>query len=183
MSDMRGKVWAFVAMAAVLGACGDDDPSGPDEPDLTREDVAGEYTLVTLSFDPSGSLPAANLLDRIDFAEVPSLIVAANEDSLQLVFRVNGELLRIVPGGYDLRDDGITAELQNALVPAEILMPRTLLYDYNELQGTLRFSGAMSADTTRLFELVPEWSGEPVTDPLPGVLTVVFDRDGENDQL
>ena len=179
---MRGKVWALVAMTVVLGACGDDDdPSGPDDPDLTRADVAGEYELVTLSFDPVGSLPAANLLQRIDFAEVPSLIVAANEDSLQLVFRINGELLRIVPGGYDLDDEGLTAELSTAVTPAEILMPRTIDYTFDEDDETLHFQGSMAADTARLFELVPEWSGEPVTDPLPGILTVTFDRDPDGD--
>ena len=174
---MRGKVWALVAAVAFIGACGDDDPSDPDEPDLTREDVAGEYEMVTMSFDPNGSLPAVSLLDSIDFAEIPRLIVAENEDSLQLIFRIDGSLLRIVQGGYELGDEGLTAELANAVVPGEILLPRTLEYEFSETQGVLHFSGTMEADTARLFDLVPAWSGEPVTDPLPGTLTVTFERD------
>ena len=174
---MRGKVWALVAAVAVLGACGDDDPSDPDEPDLTRADVAGEYQMVTMTFDPNGSLPAVSLLDSIDFAETPRLILAANEDSLQLIFRIDGSLLRIVQGGYDLGDEDVTVELSNAVVPGEILLPQDLVYGFSEADGALYFEGAMVADTARLFELVPEWSGEPVTDPLPGTLTVTFDRD------
>jgi hypothetical protein len=43
--------------------------------------------------------------------------------------------------------------------------------------GTLSFEGQIQADTVRLFILVPEFSGEPVTNPLPGELIVTFTRE------
>ena len=173
---MTRRSWpAVVVLAMALGAC-DDDPSRPDDPDLTRADVAGVYDMTELSFDPQGSLPSVNLLARVSAAQVPELIVAADEDSLQLVFRLEGSLLRVVRGSYDLGDDGISVELANATEPAEILIPRDLAYAFDEQAETLRFSGTISADTTRLFTLVPEWSGEPVTNPLPGTLSVTFTR-------
>jgi len=176
---LKDTSWALLFCAAGLAACGDDGgPTGSNDPDLTRADVAGQYEMTVLTFDPQGSgLAEEDLLARVDFAHVPELIVAANEDSLQLVFRIEGSLLRIVPGTYDLGDDGITAELDNATVPGELLLPQDIAYLFDEEGGTLHFSGTIQADTARLFELVPEWSGEPVTDPLPGTLTVTFTRD------
>ena len=175
---MRGKVWALVAGAALLGACGDDDPSRPDDPDLTRAEVAGQYEMTALTFDPQGSsLALVDLLERLDAANLPELIISSNEDSLQLVFRDPvGGLARIVPGGYDLNDTSIDVELANATDPAKLLLPRNMELFYDEDDETLRFVGAVSADTARLFDLVPEWSGEPVTNPLPGTLSVTFTR-------
>ena len=175
---MNRRIWpAVVGLAIAFAACGDDDPSGPDNPDLTRADVAGVYNMTELSFDPNGSLPLVNLLTRGSAAQVPELIVAADRDSLQLVFRLEGSLLRVVRGSYDLDDDGISVELVNAAEPAEILIPRNLDYLFDDEAETLRFSGAITADTTRLFTLVPEWSGEPVINPLPGTLSVTFTRE------
>ena len=176
---LRNKVWAVVAAAAVLGACGDDDPSGTDDPDLTRADVAGQYEMTRLTFDPQGSLPLVDLLERLDESNLPELVVASNEDSLQLLFRDPvGGLARIVPGGYDLNDESIDVELANSTDPAKLLIPSDIefVFDEDEGEATLSFVGAVSADTTRLFDLVPEWSGEPVTNPLPGTLSITFER-------
>lgn len=173
---MKQKVWALVAAAALLAACGDDDPADPDEPDLTRADVEGQYVITELSFDPQGSLPLTDLLTRVDFAETPELILSATDDSLQLIFRIEGDLLRVIEGEYDLGDTGLTVELDNALEPGEILLPRVTNYFFDEESATLSFNGTIQADTVRLFELVPEWSGEPVANPLPGTLRVTFDR-------
>ena len=57
-----------------------------------------------------------------------------------------------------------------------LLLPRTLAYLFDDASETLYFVGSISADTTKLFALVPEWSEEPVTNPLPGVLEVEFTR-------
>ena len=174
---IRSKVWALVAGAVMLGACGDDDGSGPGTPDLTRADVAGQYEMTQLTFDPQGSLPVVDLLARLDPANLPELLVSSTRDSLQLLFRdPDGGLARIVPGGYDLGDTSIDIELSNATDPAKLLMPRELRLSFDEEAGTLGFVGSVSADTTRLFDLVPEWSGEPVTNPLPGTLSVTFTR-------
>ena len=174
---MSGKVWALVAGAMMLGACGDDDPSRPDDPDLTRADVAGQYEMTQLTFDPQGSLPVVNLLERLDSANLPELVIASNEDSLQLLFRDPvGGLARIVPGGYDLNDTSIDVALANSTDPAKLLIPRDIELFFDEDDETLMFVGAVPADTTRLFDLVPEWSGEPVTNPLPGILSVTFQR-------
>lgn len=175
---MRSKVWALVAGALFVGACGDDDSSGPDEPDLTRADVAGQYEMTQLAFDPQGSLPEVDLLERLDPVNLPDLILASNEDSLQLVFRdPDGGLVRTVPGGYDLGDTSVDVELVNAAEPAKLLLPSSVRYQFDADAETLSFTGAIQADTTRLFVLVPEWSGEPVTNPLPGTLKVTFTRD------
>ena len=179
---MKSKVWALVAAAALLGACGDDDPSEPDDPDLTRADVEGQYVISELSFDPQGSgLGLADLLDRIDFAVSPEMILSATDDSVQLIFRIEGDLLRVIEGEYDLGDTDVTVELDNALEPGEILIPRVTTYFFNEETETLTFNGTFQADTTRLFELVPEWSGEPVANPLPGALRITFERVGGDD--
>ena len=168
----------LVGVAALLGACGDDDPSRPDEPDLTRADVAGQYAMTLLTFDPQGSLPLVDLLARLDSANLPELIIASNEDSLQLVFRDPvGGLVRTVPGGYDLGDTGIAVDLANSTEAAKLLLRSDMNYFFDESDETLAFTGSVSADTARLFALVPEWSGEPVTSPLPGTLSVVFTRD------
>lgn len=175
---MRGKISAVLASAVVLGACGDDDPVRVDEPDLTRAEVAGQYLMTALAFDPQGSLSNVELLDSLDLANLPELVVASNEDSLQLVFRDPvGGLVRTVPGSYDLGDTGISVELSNSTEPAKLLLPRTIAYEFDATAETLSFSGDIDADTTRLFVLAPEWSGEPVTNPLPGVLTVIFTRE------
>ena len=175
---MRGRVWAMVAAATLLGACGDDDdPSRPDEPDLTRADVAGQYEMTSLTFDPQGSLPLVNLLERLDSANLPELVIASNEDSLQLVFRDPvGGLVRTVPGGYDLRDTSIEVEFVSGIEPAKLLLPAELHLAFDGVAETLATARLISADTTRLFALVPEWSGEPVTNPLPGSLSVTFQR-------
>ena len=174
----RGIGWTIAASALLLGACGDDDPSRPDEPDLTRADVAGQYEMTELAFDPQGSLTEVDLLERLDAANLPDFIVASNEDSLQLVFRdPDGGLVRTVPGSYELADRWIDVELANAVEPAKLLLPREIRLTFDSIAGTLSFEGTIQADTTRLFVLVPEWSGEPVTNPLPGLLTVTFTRD------
>ena len=167
----------MVALAVTLAACGDDDPVDHDDPDLTRADVEGQYVITELSFDPQGSgLGLEDLLARVDFAETPDLILSASDDSAQLIFRIDGELLRVIEGEYDLGDTGVTVELDNALEPGEILLPRVTAYFFDEEAGTLSFNGTIQADTARLFELVPEWSGEPVANPLPGTLRVTFER-------
>ena len=174
---MREKVWALAAMASLLVACGGDDPSDPDDPDLSRSDVAGEYLLTELSFDPQGSaLPLVDLLARIDFAETPELVLRATDDSTQLSFQIAGDLERDIEGEYDLGDTSVTIELDNALEPGEILLPRIASYAFDEDDETLTFNGSFQADTVRLFELVTEWSGEPVNNPLPGTLRVTFER-------
>lgn len=176
---MRGKVWALVAGALVMGACGDDDPSRPDEPDLTRADVAGQYEMTQLSFDPQGSLPEVDLLARLDNSDLPDLRLYSTEDSVQLVF-IDPEddvALRIVPGTYDLGDEDVTIQLESSLDASRLLLPPQLRYGFDPENETLAFTGTIQADTTRLFALVPEWSGEPVTNPLPGTLSVRFARE------
>lgn len=169
--------WIAVLVLAVgLAGCGDGDGSGPDLPDLTRGDVAGQYEMTSLTFDPQGSLDQVDLLERLDPQNLPELVVASNKDSLQLIYREPGGLFRAVAGSYVLGDDGITVTLSNSTEPAELLLPRILAYDFDASAETLSFSGAVSADTTRLFALVPEWSGEPVTNPLPGTLGVTWTR-------
>ncbi|HUF13215.1 MAG TPA: hypothetical protein VMN78_08955 [Longimicrobiales bacterium] len=175
---MTIRGWAPVlAMAGVLAGCGDDDGTDPDLPDLTRADVAGVYDMTRLTFDPQGSLPLVDLLDRLDPTDLPDLRISSTEDSLQLTFTdPDGGLLRIVDGSYQLRDDGILVSLEDSPDPAKLLLPRHIEYAFDENEETLAFTGAVSADTARLFVLVPEWSGEPVTSPLPGTLGVTFRR-------
>lgn len=175
---MRGKVWALVAGACIVGACGDDDPNRPDDPDLTRADVAGQYEMTELSFDPQGSLPEMDLLARLDNSDLPDLRLYSTQDSVQLVF-IDPEddvALRIVPGTYELGDEDVTIELQSSLDASRLLLPAALRYGFDASSETLSFTGTIQADTTRLFALVPEWSGEPVTNPLPGILSVRFAR-------
>lgn len=168
---------ALVALASLAAACGGDDGTGPRAPLLTRADVAGQYELVALSFDPQGTLPQKDLLARLDSVNVPQLVVSSAKDSLQLVFRdPNGGLFITEPGSYRLGDTGITVTFKSSTEPAKLLLPRTFTLGYSEEEADLAFAGTIQADTARLFELVPEFSGEPVTNPLPGSLQVVFHR-------
>jgi|GEM_PF-514749 len=177
---MTRRMAGTAALAALVlfgSACDDDDPARVDVPDLTRADVAGVYDMTILTFDPQGlGLPEADMLARLDPGTVPQLVVAANEDSLQLVFRRPGELVRTVAGSYRLGDTSIEVRFANSTEPGLILLPQTFDLNFDETEGELWYAAPVPVDTTRLFELVDEWSGEPVTNPLPGQLEVVFDR-------
>lgn len=173
-----GSAVLALVMGVGLAACGDDDGTGPRQPDLTRAEVAGQYEMTALSFDPPGSLGPADILERLEQQDVPTrLVVSATKDSLQLIFEdpVDG-LIRPVPGGYRLGDTGISATFSSAAEPAKLLLPRTLSLTYSEEPGTLSFTGSVTAQTERLFELVPEWSEEPWTSTVNGQLQVVFTR-------
>lgn len=170
--------WPVLMMALTAVACGDDDGSGPNVPDLTRADVAGIYEMSRLTFDPNGSAFAqVDVLDRLDANDLPELRVSPTKDSLQLVFTDPQDILqRDVPGSYTLGDDRITIHLSNSAEPAKLLLPQNFALRFDETTETLLFDGAVEADTSHLFFLVPEWSGNPVDDPLPGTLGVTFQR-------
>lgn len=162
---------ALAVLAPALSACGGDDPT---EPGIDPELVAGIYTPTVLGFDPQGSLQEVNLLDGIGQEIVPFLSVATNR-SFQFLFIDNQTKEVVVASGtYETLTGGIRLTFKNATDARRLLLPTTLDLSFDELAGTLSFTGDVSAPRARLFELVPEWANEPLADPVPGTLTVEF---------
>ncbi|MFW6040171.1 MAG: hypothetical protein ACOC9N_03755 [Gemmatimonadota bacterium] len=170
-SALGGFGVAAVLVGALAAACGDD----PTEPAATCDGTAaGVYDPTTLAFDVNGNLPERDILARIDPALVPRLVVD-RVGGFQLVF------LDPETGGATLADgvcrtieDGIELTFDDPASAQRILLPSRLPLEYDADAGILSFQGAVSVSRERLRALVPEFAGEPLSDPVPGRLTVIF---------
>jgi hypothetical protein len=164
-----------LALAAGAGACGDDDD--PVGPDLLDEDlVVGTYNYETLSFDVAGqTFGAYDLLQSLNLEPSSHFLVIANDGTAQLAFQ-NPETgaLQVANASYDMTEDGVRIRFQNSTLPAQLLIPQTVELRYNVESKRLSFVDDLSVSLARLVELAPELEGEPLDDPVPGTLTVVF---------
>jgi hypothetical protein len=178
--DSRGKlggrtVGAALALALMVGAaaCGGDD----DITDLNLLDpelVVGTYDPTTLTFDVAGqTFGEYDLLAGLQTDEVPPLLVISNDGVAQLVFLdpATGRF-EIGEGSYTMLEDGVRIAFASAGAPGRLLLPQTLDLVYDS--GQLSFTGEIQAPLDRLVSLVPELDGEPLSDPVGGVLSVVF---------
>lgn len=165
------KVLALLLVTALPIACDDDD--GPVAPNL---DVRGNYALAELSFDPQGSLPAVDLLARIQ-TTVPRLVLATNRRA-QLVYEdLSTGLVTTADASYEITIAGdvrVTFE-QGSLYRGSFLS-RVMTFTFTEQPRTLTFNGTSpdGIDLDRLLRLVPEWREEQLFDPVPGTLRVVY---------
>lgn len=136
---------AFALLA--LAACDGDGGSGSDR--LTRDDVAGTYTICALRFTPSQTaLPVADLMTAVIDPSppagklAPSLTLAPDADRFQLAYtrRSNG-FTQLLTNEVDYGRRSATLELaseEGTTVQRELLLPEGALeLDYDE--ATRRF--------------------------------------------
>ncbi len=168
---------AAVLLSPVLAACGDS--TGPT---VARADVEGVYTLSTLNFDPSGSLPQVDIRARMISQGVTPGLNLASDNSAQLYFRdpSTGSFIT-VNGTYSTTADGARIVWNKDSSYTLFLVPRTLTLKYTPADSsasgekTLSFSGAVQeVSRDRLIQLVPEFQDEQLFDPVPGTLTMTF---------
>ena len=182
MKRDRSRGWdrarmAMALIAALLGgACGDD--GGTTEPPLDLDAVQGLYSIATLTFDPQGSAPAADVLSALEAAGTSPTLNIGLTGEFQLFFRdpVTGNV-RTLEGAVE--GVGDTAELVFATrTDADLfLFPLRLPLTFDGVEETLSFSGQAEVSRSRLQSLFPDlYAEEQLFDPTPGILTVVFER-------
>jgi len=171
---MRWRVALLAVMMAAIAACGDSTA----EPTVSRSDVAGTYDLTVLKFDPAGAeLQERSLLPLLPPADRPEFNVSPLGNTAQLVFRDPATNFVTIAGAtYRLREFGIEVTFDNATDAARILLPRRVNLSLDATTSTLQYSGEASVPLARLQQLVREWADLPLTDPVPGVLTVAFTK-------
>lgn len=157
-----------------LAACGDDDPVDLNLLDV--ELVVGTYDPTTLTFDVAGpTFGEYDLLAGLQTDEVPPLLVISADGVAQLVFlNPSSGRFEIGEGSYVMLEDGVRIAFVSSSAPGRLLLPQTLDLVYNETSGVLSFSGEIQAPLARLVTLVPALDGEPLSDPVGGVLAVEF---------
>ena len=159
-----------------LAGCDDDDPTDLEDL-LDQELVVGTYDYQTLAFDVSGqTFGEYDLLDATQLDPSTHFLIIANDGTVDLAFQdpASGGL-EIAGGDYEMLEDGLRITFDNAGLPGRLLIPQTLELTYDDESGELSFVGDVPAARTRLVELVPELEDEPLGDPVPGSLTVVFE--------
>jgi hypothetical protein len=166
------KALPFVLAAAFLCGC---DDSGPTAPDI---DVRGSYTLTELSFDPQGSLPAMNLVNRITQTTIPRLVLATNNRAQLVAEDPATGLITTANASFTVIDSThvrVTFD-QGSTMHQSIFLSQRMTFTYDPATRSLTFDGA-SPDgiaRARLLQAVPEWQQEQLLDPVPGTLHVAF---------
>lgn len=158
----------MVAVAAVLGGCGGD-PSTP-----SRPEVAGNYRMTQLAFDPQGVLPQVDVLARLG-ESAPRLVLAPGGQA-QLIFEDPATgLITTATGRYTTPQGGVRVDFGEGAAHRGVLLSRRMTFTG---QGTITFDGEApdGAPRARLVQLIPEWAGEQLLDPVPGRLSVTFTR-------
>ena len=174
----RSRTGALVVVGALavtgLVACDDDGPSGPTTIDLAA--VAGLYQPISITFDPQGSAPAADVLEAIN--EVEPQLNISNTANFQIPHRnpVDGNY-RLLEGTVETTVDGIRLVFESQADADLLLLPRTLPLTFDDETNRLSYSGSAQVSRARLLELFPElYAEEQLFNPTPGTLTVVFAR-------
>lgn len=177
---------ALLPAIALLAACDGDGGTGSDT--LTPEEVAGVYELCTLRFQPSNTaLPAADLLTSVVDTTPPAgrpqatIALAANGTYDLAYTSQQTAFLEQIRGTIGYRDDQITLSFpsgnENA---AALLMPRTLLLNYNAAQRTLTgdASGFPYPVARADYANAAGISQEGLQNSINGTATVVFALNG-----
>jgi hypothetical protein len=164
---MRRLFCAVVAASAL--ACGGD-PSTP-----SRPEVAGSYMLTQLLFDPQGVLPQVDILPRLG-GMAPRLVLAPAGEA-QLIFEDPATgLITTVNGRYTTPQGGVRMDFGEGTGFRSVLLSRRMTFSSSATTITFDGDAPDGVVRQRLVQLVPEWSGEQLLDPVPGRLTVTFTR-------
>jgi hypothetical protein len=161
-----------LAAALLLPGCGGD-TAGP-----SRPEVAGTYRLTELRFDPQGVLPEVDLMPRLGGAQIARLVLAPGGEA-QLIFEdPDTGLITTGNGTFSTPQGGVRIDFGTGVAHTGMLLSRRMTLVHDAGAGTLHFAGPApdGVPRPRLLELVPEWGGEQLLDPVPGHLTVTFTR-------
>lgn len=165
------QVFRLLPVVLVLLSCSGD-AAGP-----SRTEVQGTYQLTTLMFDPQGSLPAVDLLARMDGA-IPRLVLAPAGQA-QLVFEdPETGLITTANGTYSTPQAAVRIDFGTGDEHQTVLLSRRMTFASDEAATSLTFDGASPDGVARdrLVQLVPEFADEQLLDPVPGQLSVGFTR-------
>ncbi|MGH7476320.1 MAG: hypothetical protein ACRELD_08525 [Longimicrobiales bacterium] len=150
--------------------------SDPTDPGIPRADLQGVYDFTILSFDPQGSLPEVDIRARLGAEFEPTLNLIST-GSAQLVYQdAQTGAVETVPGTFTTGSTTVTITFTEGTPFHRVLLSRSMTFQWNATARTLTFADTApdGVDLTRLRELVPEWEDEPLSDPVPGELTIVF---------
>lgn len=180
MQQRKFSRLAALALLAPLGmaAAACDDEGSPTDPTINLELVEGLYEVVTITFDPQGSAPAADVLSALEAGGISPTLNIGRTGAFQLFFRdpVSGNI-QTLSGSVEAAEDGIRLVFQTQAAADNFLFPRTLPLGFDETEETLSFGGSADVSRTRLQQLFPElYAEEQLFDPTPGFLSVVFSR-------
>lgn len=164
---MRHSGWILPIL--LLFACGD--ASGP-----SSDEYVGTYLVTTLTFDPQGVLPAVDILARLE-GDAPRLVLAPGGQA-QLVFEDPATgLITTANGTYSTPDTGVRADFGSDTAFRTVLLSRRMTFTaVGDTELTFDAAAPDGVDRQRLLQLVPEFAGEQLLDPVPGQLTIVFTR-------
>jgi hypothetical protein len=179
-------VLVVIPVFALLAAC-DGGGGGTRSDPLTPGEVAGVYELCTLRFQPSNAaLRAADLLtsvvDTTPPASRPSPSVAlATNGTYDLAYTdAQTQFLEQVRGSIGYREEQITLSMPSTSTAAALLMPRSLLLNYDAT--THRFTGDAAGFPYPVaradYASAAGISEEGLQNTLNGTLTVTFALDG-----
>lgn len=171
---------ALAGAAVVLGGCDDDSPL---DVGLSPDDVAGVYDITEMSFDPDGSVPGVDILERIDEGDItPRLTIYRTNDEFQLAYNTPEDPpgIGIIEGRYEIIADGVRLRFFSEQQARKLILPANLDLAYFGLDGVLSFEGSVNVDLNALVDLVPEYGEEQFPDPVRGRLVIKFTRRNAN---
>ncbi len=175
MTNERGrwavKRWILLALPALLFGCGGD-PSGP-----ANTEVAGNYLMTELRFDPRGSLPEVDLLPALGAGDAPRLTLVADGRAQLILQDPASGLLATANGSYSTPGNAVRLAFETGGAFEAVLLSRRMTFELADA-GRLEFRAEAPDGVARqrLIELVPDWADEQLLDPVPGSLKVVFTR-------
>lgn len=167
---------ALVLSAGVAG-CDDGDPIEPDVLDL--EVVEGLYEVLTITFDPSGAAPAADVLVALESGGISPTLNIGRTGSFQLFYRdqADGNVKPIL-GEVEPTSEGVDLVFPSQSSADHFVFPLRVPLGYDADSEILSFSGAADVSRVRLQQLFPELYGEEpwTSQTIPGILTMAFQK-------
>lgn len=173
----------FAALALVLlgsaGALGCDDGGTTEPVVFDLEVVEGLYEILTITFDPSGAAPAADVLAALESGGISPTLNIGRTGSFQLFFRdpVDGNI-KTVPGEVEPTAEGVDLVFPSQSSADQFVFPLRVPLEYDEDNLVLSFSGSADVNRVRLQQLFPELYGEEpwTSQTIPGILTMAFQK-------
>lgn len=171
----KGILSTLLLVLVTVAACGEKDPAGPL---VDRSAVAGVYRLVSLSFDPQGSLGKVDIITRLAPADQPELWISRSDNGFQLVFRdPESGLVKVAKGSYTLLESQVRLNFDRTDEAQRLLLPKRIEFDFDRTAMTLSYLANTQVSLHRLRELAPEFRNEQLPDPVLGELAVIFELD------